>query len=95
MLTILVPSLTLHLPLPITPDTLVSWLPLYYLLKLLVLAACMYPDRKRNLSHILYYSLIRPYLLKKQSIVDSGMRASANAFRNAAKVVDDAAAKRD
>eukprot|EP00043_Microstomoeca_roanoka_P008037 m.77657 g.77657 ORF g.77657 m.77657 type:complete len:238 (+) comp14075_c0_seq1:275-988(+) len=49
-------------------DALMWWLPVYYLLKLTVLIACMYPDRKHNLSYVLYYRFIRRFLVHHQRL---------------------------
>ena len=47
---------------------ILSIFPFYYVTKLLLLVGCMWPDRKRNLSTILYNRFIRVYLMRNEAV---------------------------
>jgi uncharacterized Zn finger protein len=49
---------------------ILSVFPFYYVAKLLLLIGCMWPDRKRNLSTIIYTKFIRVYLMRNERVCE-------------------------
>jgi len=55
-------------------DTLVGWIPLYWLVKCAFLLWCMSPLQG---SSIIYHRIIRPYFLKHESAIDNVVKKGA------------------
>jgi len=71
-------------------DTLVGWVPFYWLTKCTFMIWCMAPI-DANGSHIIYTGIIRPFFLKHESQLDSMVnKASSKAGNFLDKVVETA-----
>jgi len=68
-------------------DTLVGWVPFYWLIKCAFLLWCMSPLEG---SSVIYHRVIRPYFLKHESAIDDAVRKGAAAV---GKVTDAAVEK--
>jgi len=55
-------------------DTLVGWIPMYWLVKCAFLLWCMSPLKG---SSVIYYRVIRPYFLKHESAIDDVVKKGA------------------
>lgn len=72
-------------------DILLSWIPFYFLLKCVFLIWCMAPV-SYNGSKMIYYKLIRPWVLKNENKIDEALGfVSNNVEKLADKVSLDAA----
>ena len=59
-------------------DTLLFWIPFYYLLKILFLVWCMWPSEEMNGAMFVYNRVIRPVFLRNEAkvdgLIDRGMK---------------------
>jgi len=68
-------------------DTLVGWIPMYWLVKCAFLLWCMSPLEG---SSVIYHRIIRPYFLKHESAIDDAVRKGA---AHVSKITDAAVEK--
>merc|ERR1712080_291798 len=68
-------------------DTLIGWVPFYWLMKCVFLLWCMSPLEG---SSVIYHRVIRPYFLKHESAIDDAVRKGT---QHANKIADAAMEK--
>lgn len=71
-------------------DILLSWFPLYFLVKLIFLAWCMAPV-SWNGANTLYYKVIKPFVLKHRKNIDEALDKVGEKMDQVAKEAKDAA----
>eukprot|EP01091_Cochliopodium_minus_P013056 TRINITY_DN4102_c0_g1_i1.p1 TRINITY_DN4102_c0_g1~~TRINITY_DN4102_c0_g1_i1.p1 ORF type:complete len:153 (-),score=30.60 TRINITY_DN4102_c0_g1_i1:50-508(-) len=64
-------------------DVVISWIPLYYELKIAALVYLQY----NNSAAFIYKSLIRPFLLKNEKLIDKNIDQLGRQALNASKIV--------
>jgi len=73
-------------------DIFFSWIPFYFLLKCVFLLFCMAPI-KCNGSVLIYNKVIRPFILKHQEKVDSGLRVAGQVGKDLLSEAENVAGK--
>ena len=62
----------------------ISWVPTYYLFKVLLLLWCMTPGRS-NGAHVIYHRIIRPLVMEHRDTVDTAISKMAKTVRREAE----------